>query len=488
MRRPMRCRLIGVVLALSFPAATAAAQAAPPRITDNEYALDVYEGPVTTTSRIIGVAGAYTAVAEDCEGALSNAAAPAIRPAWSTSRWAWDVCLDFTNPGAFGNVDVENRGPRFESSKNRYSNAFSLTTGLELQYRSVGITLIGSQTRYGLGDQDVFSSQYSMLLSRITTSIANSFADDQLALGVGLKIAVLDIDQRVDSSYATVVSSAGVGFQVGAIYKPKKIPLRLGATFRSKITIADVPGDFVTAEGHRAVGPRDAPFLLPDRVELPWELELGAAVELGSRPFNRVRPDASFVEDALRAGVDERRFKRASEYEATLSKLAPKLREARRKELERAEEELQEGEERELEQKLDQLREAQRAEANLWSRGQVMLLTSVVITGNTVEGVDIADGLGQVRVTSGNGIVFSPRLALETEVVPRWFTARGGVYMEPGRIDGSDPRAHLTLGADVRLFKFNPFGLFGDDPWRIRVANDFAPRYFNYGLSIGKYH
>ena len=28
----------------------------------------------------------------------------------------------------------------------------------------------------------------------------------------------------------------------------------------------------------------------------------------------------------------------------------------------------------------------------------------------------------------------------------------------------------------------------GDDPWRLRLAGDMAPRYFNWALALGKYH
>jgi hypothetical protein len=65
---------------------------------------------------------------------------------------------------------------------------------------------------------------------------------------------------------------------------------------------------------------------------------------------------------------------------------------------------------------------------------------------------------------------------------------RGGTYLEPARYAASFSREHFTLGLDIRLFKFNPWGLLGDDPWRIRLAADVSARYFNYGLSLGKYH
>ncbi len=483
----MRAAIIAGLVSASV-ASAAWAEPPPPKIENNDYAIHIFQGPVTSAARIIGDAGAYTAVAEACEGEYSNAAAPAIRAPWSTSRWEYDVCFDFTNPGAFGNVDIENRGPGYSNEKNRYSNAYTISPGLELQYKSLGITVLGTQTRFGLGDANVFTAPFSIVLNQITSSIATSFADDQLVLGFGLKAVLLDIDERVGQTDVDIISSDGFGFQAGAVFKPKRLPFRVGATYRSQITVSNIQGDFTTIDGSRAVGSHRSPFILPDRLEVPWEVEIGAAVELGRRPLNRTRPDASTVEDQLRAVYEARKLERAKAYADAIEKLPPRERERERAKDEKKEAALEDEDDKELDRKIDDLRRAQQAEANLWSRGETLLMASLLITGNTVEGIDIADALSQLRVGSGATVVLSPRLALETEIVPRWFTARGGVYLEPARLTGTNSRGHFTIGADVRLFKFNPFGLFGDDPWRIRVANDFATRYFNYGLSLGKYH
>ena len=477
------------VVAISISLTSAArAEPSPPKITNNNYAIDVFDGPVNTASRVIGGAGAYTAIAEDCEGEYSNAASPGIRTPYSTSRWDYDICFDFTNPGAFGKVDLENRGVGYTNQKNRFSNAFAIAPGMELQYRTLGITVDGYQTRFGVGGTDLADAPSSIVLNRITASIANSFVDDQLVLGFGFRVALLDIDQRVGGQDVNVVSNSGFGYQVGAIFKPKKFPFRLGATFRSQITLSDIPGDFTTKNGFRAVGEHSQPFLVPDRVQIPWELEVGAALELGSRPFNRTRPDAALVEDQLRAIYEQKKLERAKKYQDSLLTLPAMERESQRKRFEMEESLLQQKEDEELGKQIDALRAEQRAEIELWSRGKILLMSSILITGNTAEGVDLADAIGQLRVRSGESIGLSPRIALETELIRHWLTARGGAYLEPARLAGSNSRGHATLGVDVRLFKFNPWGLFGEDPWRIRIANDFAPRYFNYGLSLGKYH
>jgi hypothetical protein len=53
----------------------------------------------------------------------------------------------------------------------------------------------------------------------------------------------------------------------------------------------------------------------------------------------------------------------------------------------------------------------------------------------------------------------SPRLGLESEVVPHYLRLRTGSYYEPALIAGTQSRVHGTGGLDVKLFKWSLFGL-----------------------------
>src|SRR5260221_8875451 len=90
-----------LVFAFVLVVPSRAGAAGPPAITKSDFGLDLFQGPVTTASRVIGLAGAYTAIAEWCEGEYSNAASPAVRAPYSLRLWDFDLCLGFTNPGAF---------------------------------------------------------------------------------------------------------------------------------------------------------------------------------------------------------------------------------------------------------------------------------------------------------------------------------------------------------------------------------------------------
>lgn len=85
--------------------------------------------------------------------------------------------------------------------------------------------------------------------------------------------------------------------------------------------------------------------------------------------------------------------------------------------------------------------------------------------------------------------LISPRVGLETELVPRWFRVRGGTYLELPVTEGGDARMHTTLGGDLKLFPFSVFGLVGPfDWWQFSFAADIAENYLNTGFSVGIWH
>src|SRR5947208_1632406 len=77
---------LGALLAL---ADLAHAQNALP-LTRNDFNLDLVTGPVIGSGRILGLGGAYTALAGGIEGAAWNPAAYASRSLWETNWWEWN--------------------------------------------------------------------------------------------------------------------------------------------------------------------------------------------------------------------------------------------------------------------------------------------------------------------------------------------------------------------------------------------------------------
>ncbi len=82
--------------------------------------------------------------------------------------------------------------------------------------------------------------------------------------------------------------------------------------------------------------------------------------------------------------------------------------------------------------------------------------------------------------------IVSPRLGVESEVLPHYLRLRAGGYYEPARTLDSRSRLHATGGLDVRLFRFSLFGLLEPfDYWQLSVAADVARSYLNTSFSLG---
>jgi hypothetical protein len=476
--------LVATALAACVSAASPPAraqQSTPPQIASSNYSLDIFQGPITSSSRVIGLAGAYAALAEGCEGEYANAASPAVRAPHSLGKWDYDICLGFTNPGIFSGSDFENRGRGYQQLPTRFTNSFTFNAGIQVQFSTVGITADFDELRLGL---DVRNAKDTLVINRVVASIANSFLDDQLVLGAGFRAVTFGLNQQLNGALSALLSSAGANAQFGMILKPRLVPFRIGVTVRPEINVSGIQGNAATAGIVQMADGK----ILPSSVVMPWEVEAGAVFELGKRPLNPTRIDATFVEEQLRARFEASRVERALEYERRLEKLTGDERERTRRSLELRELALEGREENEIDRELASIVAGQKVRARLWDRHQMQIHAAVLITGATTNGIGITDFLIQQAVASGQSAVISPRLAFETEPVPTWVRVRGGTYLEPPRYSGTEAREHFTLGLDIRLLRFNPLGLFGDDPWQIRFAGDVAPRYVNWAIGLGKYH
>jgi hypothetical protein len=100
-------------------------------------------------------------------------------------------------------------------------------------------------------------------------------------------------------------------------------------------------------------------------------------------------------------------------------------------------------------------------------------------------GSDLA--LGNTR--SYNRALFSPRLGVESEVIPHWLRLRAGTYLELASTEEGHSRMHGTGGVDIKLFEWSVFGLIHPfDYWQLSLAADGAKSYLNTSFSIGFWH
>jgi hypothetical protein len=85
--------------------------------------------------------------------------------------------------------------------------------------------------------------------------------------------------------------------------------------------------------------------------------------------------------------------------------------------------------------------------------------------------------------------LYSPRVGLESEVVPRFLRLRTGSYLELPVAEEGEARLHGTVGGDIKLFRWGVFGLVSPfDWWQLSVAADIAKSYLNTSFTVGFWH
>jgi hypothetical protein len=232
---------------------------------------------------------------------------------------------------------------------------------------------------------------------------------------------------------------------------------------------------------------------LPDSVTVPWDLDVGVAVQLGPRPLNpRWRDPAAELERCrrfLRWRELERARRRRFELERVAAVHGDVTAAAQALDTELATEAaLDEATLTRTEDDVDmELRRRQRE----LRRFHVLLLGSLVVSGSAENAVGVESFLERTVQRSGASLSYSPRIALETESVPNWLKLRAGAYNEPTRFPSNKDgrRIHGTLGLDAKLFPFDLFGIFHRDTvWRASGSLDAARNYLGWSVAIGVWH
>jgi len=114
---------------------------------------------------------------------------------------------------------------------------------------------------------------------------------------------------------------------------------------------------------------------------------------------------------------------------------------------------------------------------------QLTIALEVTLIGAVDNGYGMEAFAAKQLQVSGRNISPTPRLGLESEVIPAWLRLRAGSYLEASRFPETSARWHGTGGAEVRVFSFH----FAGHQRRVSlsVAGDFASLYKNAGLSVG---
>jgi len=476
MRLPLSCCLLA--------AWASVARAQDPPIDGNDFSIDAVATPVLASSRITGLAGAYTALADGIDGVPWNPAGYASRTLWELSRFEYDITASILLGGSFGENDyfLNGRGDGFG-----IEDFVFVDLGARLQFGSIGAGVLFQLQNYALPARDDGTPAASVSLLSIHAGAGYGLFDGQLVIGGGARGIRFDTS-IVNESEAFVLS--GVGLEVGSVFRHERLPFRVGAAFRTPVRSVVVE-DPESGETPTQV----AGLWRPERVELPWEVQAGFAIQVGPRPLNRRFRPKKDVSRGLRAALRAERCARELEQvkielaeagetlEVSCPRLRRRARDPRWREAERvwyaaARERLE-----------DEIATAEAAIEALWDelyealpRRHLLVSVDLLLHGPVGNAIGIDAFLDQTRRRRGDGWSTTFRLGLEGEPWAHRLKLRVGTYVEQARYAGVSARVHGTAGFDLRLFS-----LFGKS-WRATFVVDGARDYVSWGVSVGVWH
>jgi hypothetical protein len=433
---------------------------------------------------VTGVGGAYVASAEDTEGSTVNAASPAVRDPYSVRWFDYDLSIGVSVPGAGTKTDFDNHGDLAGVQNSRAGDFIDINFGGTLQLGEVGVAATGDLQQFSLSASTPGTPGLTMQIGRWKALGAYGLLNGQLAIGGGVRILTMQIQQ---DQGPTLLTMTGLAPEVGALYMPTGLQWRLGAAARAPVNGAIFGSENVTKDPISSVA-RAGNFVLPSLVTMPWEVELGVAYQLGPRPLNPGWHNPHDQESWLRDRIAEDRAERARLRDEELARLGKDARDGRSAELDLQEANLREVEDQRLAAEVKRLYGVEKARYANWPREKILLLASVLLTGPSASAVSVEDFLEQRAENVGTKLTATPRLGMEGEPLRDRMLLRIGTYVEPSRYEAGTPRQHFTFGGDVRLFPLDFWGLLPDANWKISFVIDLAPRYTNYGIGIGNWH
>lgn len=251
-------------------------------ITDRDYVLDLYQGPVLGAGRMVSMGGAAVALAEGSASMLVNPAAPAVRPATSTGDWDWDWHADWLDPSLAQDYDNDGR-----TTETRLGEAPLVTLGVIGQYRSWGLgasILTTERTTEIDGATGTGQVTSSFLIGRVI--LAHAFERPRVTVGLGVRTVLFDVERTAmgedgagQARSQGLYSVGGASLEAGAVWQPADRDLRVGAAVKLAVR---------GRGGSASCDPQSCgDYILPRAVAVPWEAALGFAWRRGPTRWNR---------------------------------------------------------------------------------------------------------------------------------------------------------------------------------------------------------
>ena len=239
-----------------------------PPIADNNYNLDLRQGPILGSARQVALGGAYIGVAEGITSLNSNPAGVAFRLERSTTKFDWDWTAGLND---LASKDFDNNG----QSPPDYKDHHMRSLGLMGQYGPWGIGVLNNAEILALDGPDGKQNEY--VLSVTSLALGRQFFDRELTVGFGLRATTSKVRTKTfDTEFGNL---SGIGWNAGGVWNPERGPFRLGVAYSSSIrshqSLDSTGGAPVTVNG----------LIIPQQVILPATLGVGVSYAFDSAPF-----------------------------------------------------------------------------------------------------------------------------------------------------------------------------------------------------------
>ena len=184
---------------------------------DRNYTIDLFIGQAIGSSRIVGMGGAATAMAQGSPGMLANPASPAVRTMTSHDDWDWDWHLDSMSPSL--GSDHDNNG----ITTNDSSFSPSATFGAVVQYKAWGFGFSATGLVIENSTADASGAETRIKTEALVNQlvVARHFLNGDLVVGAAARGVLLQVANVDDPDAAqTLLELGGVSLETGVIWKP----------------------------------------------------------------------------------------------------------------------------------------------------------------------------------------------------------------------------------------------------------------------------
>lgn len=224
--------------------------------------------------RIMGMGGAFTAVAEGAEGIPTSLASLANRRPDQGGYFDWDVALSWVIPANY--LDVDNDGCGSPSGLRL------IALGGLLRFGRLGVGVFVDSVAFSHG---AVGSPVTQVIRPIA-GVAYALPGDDFVVGVGLDT----VGYSLKSPGEPVIQSVGTTLGADVLWRPEGLPFRVGASLKLP-AIA-----YIDTKAHPTA---------PPAVIRPGEVSLGGAVWIGDGELNQPMPvtDAAKTHPPAKTGL-----------------------------------------------------------------------------------------------------------------------------------------------------------------------------------------